>query len=112
MIKRLKTSSGVLAGIAALALGGTAIASAASTTPTKASATKASPTNQSATTRDADTIQSGSQTAPDRADTRQTESPTSETSNEAGGESVTNGDGPGGYADPAGNANTQQQGAN
>jgi hypothetical protein len=57
MIKRLKTSTGVVAGVAALALGGSALASAATTTST--------PKAEPIPARDADKLQSGSQTAPD-----------------------------------------------
>lgn len=135
MIKRLKTSTGVAAGIAALALGGSAIAGAASTTATKASPaprheasnardadniqsgsqTAPDPTGTASTrARDGDNIQSGSQTTPDRGSTSKAESSTSETSSESGGESTANNDGPGGHADEPGNPNadTQQQGQN
>jgi hypothetical protein len=136
MIKRLKTSAGLVAGLAALSLGGAAIASAASSsTPAHAKA----PVKHEATSgRDTDNVQSGDQTTPDTKassttrnatevttgpDTGNTQSgdqttpdpagPSSETSSESSGESAANSDGPGGYADPAGsNANTQQQGQN
>lgn len=139
MIKRLRTSLGVVAGLSALALGGSAIAGAVSTTPTKATA---GPTHESTTAPDTDNIQSGSQTAPDpkgtaagtestsagdddnvqqgsqttpdRGSTGNAESSTSETSGESSGESTANNDGLGGHADAPGdpNANIQQQGQN
>lgn len=116
MIKRLKTSAGLVAGLAALSLGGGAIASAASSsTQTKASV----PAKHEATGgRDTDNVQSGDQTTPDAKSkaAKEVADPTSETSSEttseSSRESAANNDGPGGYADPAGNANTQQQGQN
>jgi hypothetical protein len=109
MIKRLKTSTGVVAGIAALALGGSGIAGAASTTPSKA---RSAPTHESTTAPDADNIQSGSQTTSDRGSTGKAGSSTSETSSESNGDTTANNDGPGGHADEPGNPNadTQQQG--
>jgi hypothetical protein len=131
MIKRLKTSAGLVAGLAALSLGGAAIAGAASTS-TQANASV--PAKHEVTTgRDTDNVQSGDQTTPDtkagaakevvngpdigttQSGSQTTPDPagsTSETSSETSGESAANNDGPGGYADPAGNANTQQQGQN
>jgi hypothetical protein len=126
MIKRLKTSLGVAAGLSALALGGSAIAGAASTSPTKA---HPAPTQESTSAPDTDNIQSGDQTTPDSTATLKTirngtkvgkaesstpESSTSEAAGESSGESAPNNDGPGGYADEPGNpnANTQQQGQN
>jgi hypothetical protein len=136
MIKRLKTSTGVVAGIAALALGGSAIAGAATTTPT------AAPTHESTTAPDGDNVQSGSQTTPDskgttagsestsgrdddnvRAGSQTAPDPkgtaagsesTSESNAESSGETVATNDGPGGHADEPGNPNadTQQQGQN
>lgn len=64
-IKRLKTSAGVLAGLSALALGGPAMAAAA-TTQTNA---KAAPVER-VPGRDGDHIQKGSQVTPDRASDR------------------------------------------
>jgi hypothetical protein len=136
MIKRLKTSAGLVAGLAALSLGGAAIAGAAtSSTPTHASAqakqeatsvpdtdtlqsgdqttpdtTMASTAKEVTTGPDRGTLQSGSQAAPHAAGASQSENATSEASSESSGETAANNDGPGGYADPSGNANTQQQG--
>jgi hypothetical protein len=130
MIKRLKTTLGVAAGLSALALGGSAIAGAASTTPTKV---RPAATHGSTRAPDTDNIQSGDQTTPDSTATSKTarhaakvsktESSTSEnstseaageTSGEAAGETAPNNDGPGGHADEPGNPNadTQQQGQN
>jgi hypothetical protein len=129
MIKRLKTSTGVVAGLCALALGGSAIASAANTTPKPAA-----PAAETTTGPDIGSVQSGNQTAPDPAATTKsstgagpstpenasentsenTSENASENAVETSGESPANNDGPGGYADQAGNANadTQQQGQN
>jgi hypothetical protein len=123
MFKRMKKATVVVAGLAALALGGSAIAGAASNgTPQPAKAPEA------VSAVDNDTIQSGDQTTPDTASVassaseptaaneaaepagEQPEAPGSET----GSEKVAD-DGPGGWADEAhGNANadTQQSGVN
>jgi hypothetical protein len=127
MIKRFKTSLGVAAGLSALALGGSAIAGAASTAPTKA---KPAPSHE-VTTPDTDNIQSGDQTTPDgtskakaktirhgakvgKTEVSVPENSTSETAGETSGETAPNNDGPGGWADEPGNPNadTQQQGQN
>jgi hypothetical protein len=112
MIKRLKTGTGLVAGLAALALGGSAIAGAATNTPTKTA-----PAAESTTGPDIGNVQSGDQTTPDvkgqaKAAESSTSEATSESASETNGESASSSDGPGGYADPAGNANadTQQQG--
>ena len=109
MIKRLKTGLGVVAGLSALALGGSAIASAAGTTPTRATNASA---HESSAARDTDNVQQGNQTAPDRTRADRPESTNAETSSESSGETTRNSDGPGGYADEPGtlNADTQQQG--
>jgi hypothetical protein len=136
MIKRLKTSTGVLAGIAALALGGSAIASAASSTTTPApthesttapdrdniqSGSQTTPdpkgttsASESTSARDHDKVQSGSQTTADAKDTAATPESAPDSNAESSGESVANNDGPGGHADEPGNPNadTQQQGGN
>lgn len=135
MIKRVKTGLGVVAGLSALALGGSAIASAAGPSPPPTA-----PIHESVAARDTDNIQSGDQTSPDHPATdassevkaardvdnvqqgsqtgpdgprvSRTESSSAENAGETSGESTLNGDGPGGYADPVGNPNadTQQQG--
>jgi len=97
MIKRLKTSLGMVAGLAALSLGGAAIAGAATgTAPVK----HATPEVTQTVDTDHAQVQSGDQTAPDTSSASAT-SATSETSGETGAS-----DGPGGHADN-GNANTQ-----
>ncbi len=70
MFKRLKIGFGATAGIAALALGGSALAGAASSTPTKAPApaTRAqapAAAHEAPSGPDGDTVQSGDQSTPD-----------------------------------------------
>lgn len=131
MIKRLKTSAGLVGGLAALALGGSAIASAASssgnapvkheatsgpdtdnvqsgdqtTLDTKASGTAKAHLNAAdiPTGTDPGNTQDGSQTGPDPAGA------TSETNSETAGESAAPSDGPNGFADPAGSTADNQQ---
>ncbi len=106
MIKRLKTSLGVVAGLAALSLGGAA-------TGTAHPAVKHA-TREATQTRDTDQVQSGDQATPDIGGARSAEVPISETTSETSGETPAANDGPGGYADQPGNPNadTQQQGQN
>jgi len=122
MIKRLKTGAGVAAGLAALALGGSAIAGAASNQP--AAPAGAPVTQESTTGPDTDTVQSGDQSTPDTPGSAEassasdpadsgTEAPGTEAAgSESAGESAVGNDGPGGHADEPGNPNadTQQQG--
>jgi hypothetical protein len=117
MLKRFKMGAGAVLGVAALALGGSAIAAATSGTPAKSAAKAAA--EPKATGADTDNIQSGDQTTPDSTtkaanagETNVSETSTSETSGESTSESSTPSDGPGGHADPAGNVNNQQQGQN
>jgi hypothetical protein len=97
MRKRLKTMTGVTAALVALALGGSAIATAAQGT----SAAKKQAV-ENTTGPDTDGIQSGDQTTPDAktASASASESAT-ETSSEST-ESSAPSDGPGGHEDPAG----------
>jgi hypothetical protein len=106
MRKRLRTWTGVTAALAALALGGSAIATAAS--GTSGAAKKAAV--ERTTGPDTDSIQSGDQKTPDTAAVKHAAqvSPSenapesaSETSAEST-ESSTPSDGPGGHEDPAG----------
>jgi len=108
-----------LAALAALAVGGSALASAAqhkSNTPAKVhvatATTPADPAGpadvadpaESTSGPDTDTLQQGDQSAPDTA---------AESASETAGESASEtgpSDGPGGYADTTDNADTQQQG--
>jgi hypothetical protein len=102
MRKRLKTMTGVTAALAALALGGSAIATAAQGT---AGAAKKHAVERT-TGPDTDSIQSGDQKTPDTARVKHaaqvspSESAT-ETSAE-NSESSAPSDGPGGHEDPAG----------
>jgi hypothetical protein len=106
MRKRLKTMTGLTAALAALALGGSAIATAAQGT---ASAKKAAV--ERTTGPDTDAIQSGDQTTPDPSSVRKSaavpasESATPESATESSSEnneSSTPSDGPGGHEDPPG----------
>jgi hypothetical protein len=116
MRARLTKMGAVLAALAALALGGSALASAAhKTTPptppvtqtqsnqvapgTSAEVADSSVEAQSGAA-DADNVQQGDQTGTDQADSQ---------SEQAGSESGPS-DGPGGYADTSPSADTQQQG--
>lgn len=114
MIKRLKTSLGVVAGLAALSLGGAAIAGAATGTAHPAVKHAKHATREATQTRDTDQVQSGDQTTPDTGAATSAEAPSTETTSETSGETTAGNDGPGGHADEPGNpnANTQQQGQN
>ena len=89
--------------VAALAVGGSAIAGAAQkSAPPKPAVSQ----SQEPLAPDTDNVQQGDQTAPDSAST-------SEQASESAGESASESDasdGPGGYADANANADTQQQG--
>lgn len=65
MPKRIRNMTGVVAGLAALALGGSALAGAAQNAPVKAANPPA--TQESTAGPDTDNVQSGDQTAPDMA---------------------------------------------
>ena len=99
MRKRLTTMTGLTAALAALALGGSAIATAAQGTAKKAAVEKT-------TGPDTDTVQSGDQTTPDtsaagKAASVSPSESAAETSTESS-ESSAPSDGPGGHEDPAG----------
>ena len=106
MRKRLKTLTGMTAALAALALGGSAIATAASGT---ASAKKHAAVERT-TGPDTDSIQSGDQTTPDKASVKhaaqvlpsETASESAPETSAESTESSTPSDGPGGHEDPAG----------
>ena len=107
MSNRLTKIGASLAAVAALAVGGSAIAGAA-----QKSAPKKPAVSQSAepVTPDTDNVQQGDQSAPD---TGSASEQASESAAESAGESATESgasDGPGGYADSNANADTQQQG--
>src|SRR4051794_24654071 len=109
MRKRIQTGMGAAAALAALALGGSVIAQAAST-PAKAPAKSAVSAPENTTGPDTDSIQSGDQTTPDSpgsASERAAETP-EQPGNETAAESAADSDGPGGHADEtSGNANAQ-----
>lgn len=133
MFKQLKYTTGAVAALAALSLGGAAIAgatgsqpnrSAAVTTPTGVTPPTTVTPPESTSQTDGDNIQSGDQTTPDTtpaggADTASagdandtaSESPAKESGTS---ETAAANDGPGGHADEPGspNANTDQQGQN
>jgi hypothetical protein len=126
MIKRTKQAALAIAAIAALALGGSALAQAGSNTVTP----NATPSTESASGPDTDNVQSGDQTTPDRptakasssapdqaGETPGNEAP--ETAGESGSEAPESAgesgsekpgdDGPGGHADEPGNPNADHQ---
>ncbi|MHB8471066.1 MAG: hypothetical protein ACYDA3_13195 [Gaiellaceae bacterium] len=93
---RLQKTGAAVGALVALAIGGSALASAAQN---KSSSTPP-PVVQPAT--DGDNVQQGDQTGADAADAQ------SGAAEEQSGETAS--DGPGGYADTAANADTQQDG--
>lgn len=113
MLKRMKTSVGAVAALGALALGGSAIASAASSHHHKAShkahhsATHKSTRAGEPTGPDRDNVQSGDQSTPDVKGSKSSET-TRENAPESAGES-TKSDGPGGHADAPGDSNADHQ---
>jgi hypothetical protein len=102
MRKRLTTMTGVTAALAALALGGSAIATATQGTATAAKKHAVERT----TGPDRDSIQSGDQKTPDAASVKHAaEVSAPETASETSAESTESSapsDGPGGHEDPAG----------
>jgi hypothetical protein len=112
MRKRLKTITGVTAAFAALALGGSAIATAAQESAGPKTHAAANTTREKTAGPDTDRIQSGNQTAPDvrgkasstPADTSAPETSTAEApeTSAENTESSAPSDGPGGHEDPAG----------
>jgi len=105
MSNRLTKIGAALAAVAALAVGGSAIAGAAQkSAPPKPAVSQ----SQEPLAPDTDNVQQGDQTAPDQASAS-----AGEASSESAGESASESDasdGPGGYADANANADTQQQG--
>ena len=99
-----------IAALAALAVGGSAIATAAqrggAPVPSVPATTAPADTTQPG---DGDTLQQGDQSAPDVAGAA--EAPDSAAA-ESASESSAASDGPGGHADPAGSVDNQQQGEN
>jgi hypothetical protein len=122
MRKRLKTASGAAAALVALALGGSAIASATQSSPSNSARPAAKhvvpKAAESTTGPDTDTVQSGDQTSPDASGAKAAsaaapESPgaesSSETSSETSSESSSASDGPGGHEDPPGEVDYQSE---
>jgi hypothetical protein len=137
MLKRFKTIGAATAALAALALGGSAIASATQSTASAKhhAATKAEKTtgpdtdsvqsgdqtspdtqgvaSEKTTGPDTDSVQSGDQTSPDpkgaKSSTSASEPVVSETAPETSSESSTPSDGPGGHEDPAGEVENQSE---
>jgi hypothetical protein len=110
-----------IAALASLAIGGSAIATAAqkggTPAPPVVSTTVPSTAAETPSATDGDNIQQGDQSAPDVAGAADpaeaagaAEAPDSAT--ESASESSAASDGPGGHADPAGNVDNQQQGEN
>ena len=117
MTKHIQKWVLAIAALGALALGGSAIATAQQPVQTPAPVTQSAKTPEPVGGPDTDTIQSGDQTTPDTpggaAEAPGTEqSPASEAAETPGTESAMADDGPGGHADEPGNpaANTQFQG--
>jgi hypothetical protein len=109
MRKRLKTITVVA--VAALALGGSAIASAAHSKPIghKHAVTK-SVKREKTGGRDTDSIQSGDQTSPDANGAKSSSGSTSETRDTGSGEETSSeSDGPGGHEDPAGDVEFESE---
>ena len=113
MRSRLTKIAAALAGVAALAVGGSAIAGAAQkSSPSKPAVSQS---QEPSTPGDKDNVQQGDQSAPDNSASESAGESADETAGEAAGESAAESgasDGPGGYADSPANADTQQQGEN
>jgi len=107
MSNRLTKIGAAFAAVAALAVGGSAIAGAAQkSAPPKPAVSQ----SQEPLAPDTDNVQQGDQTVPDQASAS---GQAGEASSESAGESASESDasdGPGGYADANANADTQQQG--
>jgi hypothetical protein len=111
MTKRLQKILVALAAFAALAVGGSAIASAQQPAQGPAKVTQSATAPEPVGGPDNDSVQSGDQTSPDPAGAAAEapgEQPGSETAAEApgeqpGSETAANSDGPGGHADEPGN---------
>jgi hypothetical protein len=112
MRKRLKTLAGASAALAALALGGSALASATqATSHAKKHAVAAA---EQSGGPDADSVQSGDQSAPDTSAVKassasQADTTAPESSSESSSEPSSPGDGPGGHEDPPGNVDYQSE---
>jgi hypothetical protein len=122
MTKRIHRWFLPVAAVAAVVVGGGAIASAQQPAQTPAPITKAAPSSEPVGGPDTDTIQSGDQTTPDTvagktiaatAEAPGTEQPAASEQpgapEQPGSETVANDDGPGGHADEPGNASADHQ---
>jgi hypothetical protein len=114
MRKRLTRIALTLSALAALAVGGSTFASAAhkqSPSPAVTAPAIAISGSGATSATDGDNVQQGDQSAPDTAgsadSSTETQSETADSASETGPS-----DGPGGYADTAANADTQQAGQN
>jgi hypothetical protein len=130
MTKRIQKAFLAIAALAALAVGGSAIATAQQPAHSNAPVTQSSPNTERVGGPDTDNVQSGDQTTPDTAGasavtakapagtTGTTEAPGTEqpaaseqqgAAEQPGSESPANDDGPGGHADEPGNASADHQ---
>jgi hypothetical protein len=120
MRRRIKTIGGAAAALVALALGGSAIASATHHTPSTGKKHAVSTSPERTSGPDTDNVQSGDQTSPDTRSAKASWASTSETgsatenSSEApdtgsATENSSVSDGPGGHEDPAGNVDYQSE---
>jgi hypothetical protein len=112
MRKRLKTIGGATAALAALALGGSAIASGTQGTATHSKTNAASTTvaPEKTTGPDIGNVASGDQTSPDTNSAKASAVSTSETPDSGSAtENSSESDGPGGHEDPAGNVDYQSE---
>ena len=111
MRERLKTITGAAAAVVALALGGSAIASAAhsKTVPSKHAVTK-SVAREKTGSPDTDSVQSGDQTSPDTHAARTASGSASETTDLGSAEETSSeSDGSGGHEDPAGDVEFESE---
>jgi hypothetical protein len=107
MSNRLTKIGASVAAVAALAVGGSAIAGAAQKSPPPKPAVSQ---GQEPSAPDTDNVQQGDQSTPDTGSaSEQASDAASESTGESASESDVS-DGPGGYADANANADTQQQG--
>jgi hypothetical protein len=97
-------AAAAIAVIAAMGVGGTAIATAGSTKAKPATAVV-----ENTAGPDTDNVQSGDQTTPDVAGAAKAGSESSTGSEASGSESASGSDGPGGHADEPGNASADHQ---
>jgi hypothetical protein len=110
MRTRLTKLAVALAAVAALAVGGSTLASAGSKPNVPAPPAATQSQQDAGSSVDADNIQQGDQSAPDTTDqASETASEQAGSESEQAAESGPS-DGPGGYADTNANADTQQQG--